>query len=96
MAQTTENQRNEVDNVDNMDNVDDEILQLRNSVERDGRQENRTNRRVTINSSIENFVVRELMDEIRDLRAQINDLRRQTCAPLTSGREHHEIFYRTR
>ncbi|KAL6254793.1 hypothetical protein P5V15_014125 [Pogonomyrmex californicus] len=72
MAHSPVEQQNEIDN---------EILQLRHSVERHGPQESRTNRRVTIDAPPDNILLRELMDEIRDLRVQVNGLSRQTQLP---------------
>ncbi|KAL6256702.1 hypothetical protein P5V15_011629 [Pogonomyrmex californicus] len=73
MAHSPVEQQNEIDN---------EILQLRHSVERHGPQESRTNRRVTIDAPPDNTLLRELMDEIRDLRVQVNGLSRQTQLPM--------------
>ncbi|KAL6263067.1 hypothetical protein P5V15_005866 [Pogonomyrmex californicus] len=73
MAHSPVEQQNEIDN---------EILQLRHSVERHGPQESRTNRRVTIDAPPDNTLIRELMDEIRDLRVQVNGLSRQTQLPM--------------
>ncbi|KAL6256747.1 hypothetical protein P5V15_011681 [Pogonomyrmex californicus] len=68
--------------VEQQNEIDNEILQLRHSVERHGPQESRTNRRVTIDAPPDNTLIRELMDEIRDLRVQVNGLSRQTQLPM--------------